>query len=739
MLIKYESINFEQIFHKLLKIETFNNQQVTIKLMKKVFTLITAMFITMGMSAQTESYKPIVVDGDNITLAPEFAAIVDADNNATNIVDGKSIVTISTANMTLEAVGGATIADKKDPEDPKANLGQDLTPGAVISADDHTYEIASVGSWNPISWKSGNNKLDINDAAGTKLYFVMGTGNPYVKMFCEEVYTDGEPTGKYRAQYEYYVPGGQTMPLVGLYYKFTPKVDGTLRVQVWANKGNRHTYVIDDVTKQAVKYSAEGYINGQRANSTKPVMDPETGEQKLDNQGNPIWEQYQVFFTAEQIDSIHKAMKCTTDTLDNGEVVYTETDPLYGPYIIAGGNQAFWGWITFKVEAGKSYWLFQDSSQVGFGGYEFNTGGEEPPVGNDLTEIAAAAVAEGGEVVINLEAGAQYTMSGPITRNNITIAGVEGSNAKVKMAAGTAFAPAANITLKNLDINASELGTSALIALNASPIESSLNAEGGYYIINKVEILNCNISDVPQIISDNGVKYCVGNMTVDNCVVSLKATAAKTVFDMSKQGFINDLTVKNSTFCSKGTDQDYFVRYNNSGRCDRAGFASNSITFDHNTFYNVAKGGQWGNYSGFAGRNTSYWTMTANIFVDCGNGQVARRYLGGRANQATATFKDNTYWFDVAAEDTGDYDNSGTAIASDPQLKDPANGDFTPQGAEQVAAKTGDPRWLSADGISQMVVVEDNANAPVYNLAGQRVAPNTKGILVKNGRKFINK
>ena len=739
MLIKYESINFEQIFHKLLKIETFNNQQITIKLMKKVFTLITAMFITMGMSAQTESYKPIVVDGDNITLAPEFAAIVDADNNATNIVDGKSIVTISTANMTLEAVGGATIADKKDPEDPKANLGQDLTPGAVISADDHTYEIASVGSWNPIQWKNGNNKLDINDAAGTKLYFVMGTGNPYVKMFCEEVYTDGEPTGKYRAQYEYYVPGGQTMPLVGLYYKFTPKVDGTLRVQIWANKGNRHTYVIDDVTKQAVKYSAEGYINGQRANSTKPVMDPETGEQKLDNQGNPIWEQYQVFFTAEQIDSIHKAMKCTTDTLDNGEVVYTETDPLYGPYIIAGGNQAFWGWITFKVEAGKSYWLFQDSSQVGFGGYEFNTGGEEPPVGNDLTEIAAAAVAEGGEVVINLEAGAQYTMSGPITRNNITIAGVEGSNAKVKMAAGTAFAPAANITLKNLDIDASELGTSALIALNASPIESSLNAEGGYYIINKVEILNCNISDVPQIISDNGVKYCVGNMTVDNCVVSLKATAAKTVFDMSKQGFINDLTVKNSTFCSKGTDQDYFVRYNNSGRCDRAGFASNSITFDHNTFYNVAKGGQWGNYSGFAGRNTSYWTMTANIFVDCGNGQVARRYLGGRANQATATFKDNTYWFDGAAEDTGDYDNSGTAIASDPQLKDPANGDFTPQGAEQVAAKTGDPRWLSADGISQMVVVEDNANAPVYNLAGQRVAPNTKGILVKNGRKFINK
>ena len=257
--------------------------------MKKIFTLIAAALIAMGVNAQTESYKAIIVDGDNITLAPEFAAVIDESNNATNVADGKSIVTINTTNMTLEAVGGATIADKKDPDDPTLNLGQDLTPGAVISEENHTYEIASIGSWNPIQWKNGNNKLDINDGKGTKLYYVMGTGNPYVKMFCEELYEEGPdgptPTGKYRAQYEYYVPGGQVMPLVGLYYKFTPKVSGKLKVQIWANKGNRHTYVIDDATKEAVKYQAEGYINGQRANSTTPVIDPETGEQKLDNQG----------------------------------------------------------------------------------------------------------------------------------------------------------------------------------------------------------------------------------------------------------------------------------------------------------------------------------------------------------------------------------------------------------------------------------------------------------------------
>ena len=114
--------------------------------MKKIFTLTVSILMAMGIQAQTESYKPIVVDGESIMLAPEFQAIVDESNNATNIEDGKSIATISTPNMTLEAVGGATIANKIDPENPTVNMGQDLVPGALIDEEAHTYEIASVGS-----------------------------------------------------------------------------------------------------------------------------------------------------------------------------------------------------------------------------------------------------------------------------------------------------------------------------------------------------------------------------------------------------------------------------------------------------------------------------------------------------------------------------------------------------------------------------------------------------------------
>lgn len=45
----------------------------------------------------------------------------------------------------------------------------------------------------------------------------------------------------------------------------------------------------------------------------------------------------------------------------------------------------------------------------------------------------------------------------------------------------------------------------------------------------------------------------------------------------------------------------------------------------------------------------------------------------------------------------------------------------------------------SATSVSGTTVEKFDANAPVYNLAGQRVSKNTKGILIQNGKKFVNK
>lgn len=41
------------------------------------------------------------------------------------------------------------------------------------------------------------------------------------------------------------------------------------------------------------------------------------------------------------------------------------------------------------------------------------------------------------------------------------------------------------------------------------------------------------------------------------------------------------------------------------------------------------------------------------------------------------------------------------------------------------------------DGITSIESEKVNANAPIYNLAGQKVSKNAKGILIQNGKKFI--
>lgn len=44
-----------------------------------------------------------------------------------------------------------------------------------------------------------------------------------------------------------------------------------------------------------------------------------------------------------------------------------------------------------------------------------------------------------------------------------------------------------------------------------------------------------------------------------------------------------------------------------------------------------------------------------------------------------------------------------------------------------------------ADGIANINADMNDANAPAYNLAGQRVNANAKGLVIKNGKKYVNK
>ena len=319
----------------------------------------------MAMSANAQDVYNAIVDGK---LNTEFAAVAgEKGGTANNTADGKSIVTITVGKATVTAVGGTTPAK----DETIGGAAQQIVPGAAIEGKANTYEVAEVKAWNDIKWGTDQNK-DINFS------YVTGTGNPYVKMNAKQNSKDGTLVeGSYSAEYVYYEPDGSLgLPITGLYYTFTATADGAFKVKVWGNKGNRKTYVVNSSDMKAQRLFASGYVeNVKDANGIYRLL------------------------TVAQVDSIHQAWVGEQYTnavkkFNNGE---TDVDPgdsvayvqnlevaQQYQYILGHGNKKFWGWLTFDVKAGETYWVFQHSSQLGFGGFEFYEGGSAEELINDL-------------------------------------------------------------------------------------------------------------------------------------------------------------------------------------------------------------------------------------------------------------------------------------------------------------------------------------------------------------------
>ena len=322
--------------------------------MKKTFTLI-AMAIC-AISANAQDVYNAIVDGK---LAPEFAAVSgESGGVANNVADGKSFVVIQAGKATVTGVGGTTPANDPD----IGGAAQQITIGAPVEGKENTYYIQSVNAWNDVNWGM-KNQGDID------FWYVTGTGNPYVEMYAVQNSKDGELVeNSYKADYVYYEPdGSKGLPITGLYYKFTATEKGAFKVKVWANKGNRKTFVVNAKDMKAQPLYASGYING--------VNDAD-GKKKL--------------LSVEQVDSVHhvyiydaydkmvRANEENPGTYSDEELATKKAEcdamAVERQYVIGNGNQNFWGWLTFDIEAGEEYWVFQHSSQIGFGGFEFHAG-----------------------------------------------------------------------------------------------------------------------------------------------------------------------------------------------------------------------------------------------------------------------------------------------------------------------------------------------------------------------------
>ncbi len=326
------------------------------------------------------------------------------------------------------------------------------------------------------------------------------------------------------------------------------------------------------------------------------------------------------------------------------------------------------------------------------------------PDNTDLTQyfagITLPADSTSNDLCFNLVDGGSYTMSGVITPklNKITLRCTnKNKRPTVKFAANAGFVMDAGLTLKNINF---DCGTSVtpFVSMNATPLIKNV-ISGNYFLQDKLNIQSCNIDNVNNyFVYDNKQPVYIENVVVNNCIVHLTPAAVlDAVFYLNKGGNILSLTVSNSTFYETGS-YDYKFFYQTSGRAKNISYLSNTTTYANSTFYNVCNNGQLGNYNGMAGQTNAYWNLTECIFAYCSPSGVARRFLGGKPNQKTATFKNNTYMqrntgsitFDVP---TG-YDDTGTDIKENPVFKNPDGADFTISNAAQVNAKTGDPRWL---------------------------------------------
>jgi len=390
---------------------------------------------------------------------------------------------------------------------------------------------------------------------------------------------------------------------------------------------------------------------------------------------------------------------------------------------------------TYTAASGKNFTITKDGTEIA--GYnQFGITIDEPVDGKTYTIVGVISVyntnvqfqpisitktPEAVDINLSLEAGADVGAKYDEAAKAITDAGDYVANVTITLAAGEYTTSSSIIAPANLTItgDSSVIDASTLsdpfIQMSTTP---AVELVSDYYRVDNVTITNVVVNNVKNsIFYDNNTKYCVVDFKIDNSIFKLATEAVQNEALISfKQGGAKNFAITNSTVYGTGAVAKYFIRYNNSARLDRYGFDKSSdfqtMTYENNTFYKTIMGdnkGQWGNYNGIAGQPYSKFVIKNNIWVDCSQ-NIIRRLAGGRFGTGAPTeFENNTYRSNDANQDESGYDKSGTALQTDPEFKDAANGDFTiGAGTQQAQKKTGDPRWLvefSADSITQALDV----------------------------------
>lgn len=256
-------------------------------------------------------------------------------------------------------------------------------------------------------------------------------------------------------------------------------------------------------------------------------------------------------------------------------------------------------------------------------------------------------------------------------------------------------------------------------------------ADGGcqYFInqsdsatIGELSLKNIEINSMDRsLIRIQGSKVVsINNINIDNCVMTNMASTNEYSFIYFKgKEVIGKLDIKNSTF---NGSQRSFIEASNTP-------IANGVFISDCTFYNNVESGRY--FMDANGKETNL-TMT-NVIL--GKTYAADGKAKGIRTAGTMTFTNCLRTSDCVYASNNIADLPAGEQSSADIFTDPDNGDFT----LKIDTKVGDPRWYNGTGISSAVVEKVAADAPAYNLAGQKVNDSFKGIVVKNGKKVVVK
>ena len=309
----------------------------------------------------------------------------------------------------------------------------------------------------------------------------------------------------------------------------------------------------------------------------------------------------------------------------------------------------------------------------------------------------------------DLEGGAEYTISKDIDfgGHQVTIRCTnKNHHATLTMAQNAKFVTFGSFYLKYLDIDCAQTNK-PIIELSAAPDDSIKNKVGtnGYFFIeDPIVFQSCNIKNLGACLIQDQGKYVVRNLTITDCIVAIDRTAEATnavatdpIIKLNKSSYVTDFLVKNSTIYSKEHTTSAFLTYNGRPKELNNDAELQKISFVNATLVNLSYNTNFRGDTRTQGQYSNYFTVDKCIIVDCGKKNFCNALLRQMSTYPTVYYYKNTYWWngeDVSSAQTGDgADKSMTALTTDPDFVDAANGNFTPQGADQIANKTGDPRW----------------------------------------------